>query len=686
MKKLIITEKPSVAKKIAHVIGGPKPQKGYIEAGPYIITWAVGHLVGIASPDQHNKAWKSWRYETLPMIPDQFKLSINKRTAKQYRIVKGWLTDPEISEVIFATDAGAEGELIARWIYQKSGSKKPVKRLWTASLTKEALDDALNHLKPSEVYNGLYEAAEARAQADWIVGLNASRAVSLAMQETFTVGRVQTPTLNLVVKREREIQGFVSEPYYELVVVFEDHIHETRYVGTYYNFEQSSSRLDNREIAESIINQVKGQHTHDVTINTLLKKKIPPQLLSGDDLLQQATQKFKATLSDVQLAIQELYDNELISYPRTGDRFVTVDVALTFPKILSCLRPLYPDRIPQNIPDVTKNRNIVGDVSDHHAVIPTGKIGHGNKVQALLKGLPGQIYDLVCKNFIAVHYPASIYSIRVIITRVGQHNFVTKESVLIASGWEIVYGNKVTNHTLSKELALPVKVLKYELNENVSRPPSRYTEASLLKEMERKHLGTPATRANIINSIQRCGYVFLSDSKFHAADKGFKLIEHLKDSVLLTHQMTYDWEQRLLLIQQAKDNKENFINEIAGLVSEIVTENQKYINLKIPGEIIGNCPKCEGKIIVKFGENKKKYYGCNRYRSGCRFFISSEILNQQININDIKKLLTRGYTPTRNFTFKTGNKRARLKLNRDGTTTFIFPRDPLNRLINYIFN
>jgi DNA topoisomerase III len=688
MSIVILTEKPSVAKAIGQALGKPTKGEGYLQVNEMILTWAVGHLVSLAPPEAYHSEWKSWRMAHLPMMPDEWKLMVNARTMKQFQVVKAWLKNPEVEKIIFATDAGAEGELIARWIYQKCQCHKPVERLWISSLTQESIQKGLKSLSPIHEFDSLYDSALLRAQADWLLGLNATRAVTCSIRAndqeapTYTLGRVQTPTLKKVVDRERAIREFTPETYYLVEATFEDSQGLT-YKGTWNDLETNQSRINDRSFAEEIVQATAGRQTEQ--INILEEEEVipPPTLLSLPLLEQQAIHRFKWTAAEVNDVAQELYDKGLITYPRTGDSLVTVDVAAEFPHILKQLyQNGYQDIGPEIIPDLTQNPRVVGDVTDHHAIIPTGKRGN-------IQGKAFDLYDYIVRVFLSAHHPAGKNCNRTVWTEVHPHSFRSAETCILEPGWRRVWGEKAT-HSKLKEISAPVLTRSVDVLQKETVPPSRYTEASLIKEMEKCHLGTPATRAGILEKLKKQQYMELKDHSLFATEKAETLIQHLQHSPLVSVQLTSHLERQLLAIQRGEQKKETVHQEIETLVRDIVKEAKALVppNEEKKGKVLGSCPRCmEGRVIKKENPSGEWFYGCNRYRNGCRFFVPGAMAGQTLGDEDIRRLLQKGRTKTKRFLFKNKVHKtaARLMLKLDGTTTFDFKPRWFSRIREFLF-
>lgn len=675
LKTLILTEKPSVAREITKVIGVPKKRDGYFEVNNYVITWAVGHLVSLAAPESYKKEWESWSMSHLPMIPDNFKLTINKRTAKQFKVVKDLMVSPEIDQVIFATDASPEGELIARWIYQKTNCRKPVERLWISSLTKESIQDGLTNLRPSTEFDSLFHAAVARARADWLVGLNTTRAITSVMKAkdssttTYSCGRVQSPTLQKVVERCLEINNFDPETYNEIHVTFQD-ANGQNYEGRYYNISKQSGRIEIKEEAEDILAKVMNQETNKVELSSEEVLIDTPELLSLTALQQKCSAKFGITVAKVDEIAQSLYEKGLITYPRTADHLVTPDVVSEFPEILKRLKQGFQNIIPAHPISLVNNPKYVGPVSDHHALIPTGNLKS-------LDGLEQKIYDFIAKTFIAAHHPQGIDLDIKIQTIVAQYDFLTNRSYVISPGWRTVFGVEANQERIIKSLTVPIQVTEIHSVENQTAPPPYYTEASLIKVMEKHHLGTPATRSTTIENLKQKNYLDSDKNRLIGTGKAINLIDHLTGTPLISISMTAQWEDKLEKIRNNLFSYEEFNNEVDQFISSFIKEQKAQMpeKSKAKATVLGKCPQCKEGTVIKIQKDKNNwFYGCNKQKNGCQFFVSGEIAGTKIKDEDIVDLLIKGRTKTKTFQFKNSYKKsqAQLSLKPNGQTEFIF--------------
>ena len=489
MKSLVIAEKPSVAREIARVLNCNNKNHGYIEGSKYVVTWALGHLVTLAEPEDYDQKLKQWRMEDLPMLPDKMKLKVIRQTSKQYQVVKKLLHRSDIDELIIATDAGREGELVARWIIVQAKCHKPFKRLWISSQTDSAIQEGFKNLKPGSNYNKLYDAAVCRAEADWVVGLNVTRALSCKHNAQLNAGRVQTPTLAMVVQREREIQEFKPQPYWTVRADFGD------YYGDWRD-SQGQSRIFDQEKARQIADRVQGQQARIEDIRTERKNEAPPLLYDLTELQRDANRRLNFSAQKTLSVLQRLYEqHKLVTYPRTDSRYLSSDIVPTLKGRLqgiatgpyqAMIEPIVSKPLNPGSRFVDNKK-----VSDHHAIIPTGEKLKLSELSLEEKGL----FDLISRRFIAMFYPPYSYEKTTISTLVNSERFYSRGRVVKAKGWKAVTQLWEEKDTRSKEI-LPEQSLKLQergsikgvkscnINRAMTSPPPRYTEASILTAME----------------------------------------------------------------------------------------------------------------------------------------------------------------------------------------------------------
>jgi DNA topoisomerase-3 len=660
IKELVIAEKPSVARDLAMALGQFNNREGYLENNHFVVTWAVGHLVALAEPEDYDEKYKKWRMDTLPVIPDAFKLKVLPKTAKQLKIIKELIKRQDISGLVNACDSGREGELIFRYIYHIAGCRKPFRRLWFSETTPEAVKKAFDALLPGEMMDRLAFAAEARSRADWLIGINGTRAFSVrhntSKETSLKVGRVQTPTLALIVNREREINNFVSEPYWELYATFLKADGES-YQGKW--FLEDNDRFKSREAAAEIANRVEGKNAVVALLEEKNESEQPPQLYNLNDLQKEANRKFGMTAKRTLEVAQDLYEKKkLITYPRTDSRHITTELAGTLKKRLQALAAI-PDYAPfaAGAKDAgTPGKRYVdnGKVSDHTALLPTEIRPELDKLSLEERN----IYDMVARRFMAIFFPAAQYLKTRVITEAAGETFITSGRVELFAGWKAIYA----------EIKLPaiargerVEAGSTEVLEKKTKPPKRYTEASLLAAMEgagrfleddelkeamKNHgLGTPATRAATIEKLLQDGYIKRNNKSLLPMDRGSFLIDLVPEE-LKSPKMTGIWEKTLADIEEGKADPKEFMAGITGLTRKIVDlarnqepSEQAAAGLSKEKEEIGKCPKC-GRPVV---ENQKGY-GCSGYKEGCGFIIWKEIAKKKISANQAGILLKNGRT------------------------------------------
>ncbi|WP_332689239.1 DNA topoisomerase III [Halalkalibacter lacteus] len=684
--KVIIAEKPDQGMKLAAPYSSIK-KSGYIEIkktaqfpkGAYV-TWAVGHLCELVPPEMYDQKWKAWKLETLPILPETFKHQITKGKGKQFQIIKKLVHQPNISEIIMAGDAGREGELIVRLIIEQCKVQKPMKRLWLSSLTVNAVKEGFQSLHTEEATRPLYFEALSRSCADWLVGMNASRAYTLLLQkkgvtDVFSTGRVQTPTLALIVKREKEIEDFKSEPFWEVTAFFT--FKEKEYKGIWHK--KGQTRLQSAELAKKIEMFCKGKTAAVIDVKQEEKRYKPPYLLTLSSLQTVANQRYRYSPKMTLDIAQKLYVKGYISYPRTDSHFVTKGEAETFPAILDTLsvKKEYSSFFPLPVSTLLGNPRYVNDkkVTDHYAIIPTEQVPVLEKLTAEEK----KVYDLIVKSLLAAHEKEAIISTTKVETLVDDRaTFQSKGKVMKQLGWKriIQSGNK------EREEELPMMkigdqgvVNKVETKESMTQPPKRYTEGQLINVMktagkqmtdmelekvlmESQGLGTEATRAGIITVLKDRGYMIVTKNIVIPTAKGRLLIDALGSSLLTSAEMTAKWEQRLREIGKGEASAAVFIDQTKKLVNHLIQEAENaaqswdFSNIDLSSmqkrqgkgkrrpTSVGKCPDCGGVVL-----DRGSFFGCSQYQSHqCKFTISKMILGKKIRQKDVKAILSDGRT------------------------------------------
>lgn len=637
-KSVVIAEKPSVARDIANVLKCNKKGNGFLEGDKYIVTWALGHLVTLADPEAYDIKYKTWKLEDLPMLPEHMKLVVMKQTGKQFNTVKTQLNRSDVNEVIVATDAGREGELVARWIIDKAKVHKPIKRLWISSVTDKAIKDGFNNLKPGKAYEDLYISAVARSEADWYIGLNATRALTTKFNAQLNCGRVQTPTVAMVAAREEEIANFKPQTYYGIEA-------QTDGLNLTWQDASGNSRSFNKEKTDAIVKSLGSKDATVVSIDRKAKKTFAPGLYDLTELQRDGNKLFGYSAKETLNIMQKLYEqHKVLTYPRTDSRYLSSDIVSTLPERLkACAVGEYRSLANKVLSKPIKvSKGFVDDnkVSDHHAIIPTE--GYVNISSFTDK--ERKIYDLVVKRFLAVLFPAFEYEQLTVQTKIGDQKFIAKGKTVIHSGWKEVYANHFDDEESDdvKEQLLPRiekdDVLKTKIITQTSgqtKPPARFTEATLLSAMENPTkymktndkklvdtlkstggLGTVATRADIIDKLFN-SFLFekRGGKEIYITAKGRQLLDLVPEK-LKSPATTAEWEQKLELIAKGKLKKDVFINEMKDYTKEIVsaikTSDKKYKHDNISTK---SCPDC-GKPMLEVNSKKGKMLVCQDRECG----------------------------------------------------------------------
>ena len=609
MKTLVIAEKPSVGRDIARVLKCGKNNQGALEGEKYVVTWALGHLVTLADPEAYDERYKNWDMAVLPMMPEKFQLVVIKQTGKQYQTVKNHLYRKDIGDVVIATDAGREGELVARWILAKAGSRKPVKRLWISSVTDKAIRDGFAHLRDGRDYKNLYAAAEARAEADWLVGINGTRALTCKYNAQLSCGRVQTPTLAMIEAREKEIRAFQPEKYYGLTLTADG------IVWTWQDQKSGSSRTFSKDRIQKIEEKVGGEKLTVDKVHKTTKKTYAPGLYDLTELQRDANKRFGFSAKETLNIMQRLYENhKVLTYPRTDSRYIGKDVAETLKERLkACSVGPYRKTAGKLINQTLRiNKSFVDDskVSDHHAIIPTEQYVQLEHMTSDER----KIYDLVVRRFIAVLYPPCEYEQTTLKAGCGGEMFTAKGKIMKQPGWQEVYDEfqEESGEEDIREQSLPeikegsqIIISRAKVNEGQTKPPAYYNEATLLTAMEKGGLGTVATRADIIDKLFNTFLMEKKDKDIHVTSKGRQLLELVPDD-LKTPELTASWEKKLLDISEGRLAKDRFIQDIRGYTEEIVSEirtadgtfrHENLTNTK--------CPQCGKRMLSVKGKNSR---------------------------------------------------------------------------------
>ena len=635
MKSLIIAEKPSVARDIARVLRCSKNQNGVLEGEKYIVTWALGHLVTLADPEGYDPKFKQWKLEDLPMMPEQFKLEIIKQTGKQYNVVKNQLHRKDVNEIIIATDAGREGELVARLILVKAGSKKPIKRLWISSVTDKAIREGFAHLKDGREYSDLYDAAMCRAEADWLVGINATRALTCKYNAQLSCGRVQTPTLAIIAKREEDIRSFIPKPYYGIAV----RSGNPAVAFTWRDEKSKGYRSFDKARIEGLIKQMTAKKECTVTdVKRTPKKTYAPQLYDLTELQREANRRFNYSAKETLNIMQRLYENhKVLTYPRTDSRYLSSDIVPSIKERLeACGVGPY-----RGLAGRLKNQKIVAKpsfvddkkVSDHHAIIPTEQFVQLNHMTVDER----KIYDLVVRRFLAVLYPPYEYEQTEVTAELAGETLVARGNMVKSPGWKEVYESQeetddeeavkeeLREQTLP-ELTKGQKLTDFtvSMTEGKTKPPARFNEASLLSAMENPvaymessdremaktlgetgGLGTVATRADIIEKLFSSFLLEKQGKDILITDKTRQLLKLVPED-LKKPELTADWEMKLSRISKGKLKRVAFMTDIRNYSAELIEEiksgegNYRHNNLTNT-----KCPACGKRMLAVKGKNSE---------------------------------------------------------------------------------
>ena len=609
MKSLILAEKPSVGRDIANALNLQQKSNGYIEGKQYIVTWALGHLVTNATPEQYNPSYKEWNLEDLPIIPKKMKTVVISKTNRQFKVVKSLILDKNVKEIIIATDAGREGELVARLILDKVGNKKPIKRLWISSVTKKAIQEGFKQLKNGNAYQNLYKAALARSEADWIVGINATRALTTKYDAQLSLGRVQTPTIQLVKSRQDEINYFKSEKYYTLSINVD---------GYDLNLNQQKRYKDKKEL-ELIEHEIKHQEGKILEVKGKNKKSYAQPLFNLTDLQQEAYKRYKMGPKETLNTLQHLYErHKLVTYPRTDSNYLTHDMVDTIQERLrAILATDYKSHVRDLISETFSSKMHIFNnqkVSDHHAIIPT-------EVRPSIEQLSQRefkIYMLIAERFLENLMNPYLYEVLTIHAQLKGYYFVLKEKIPKQLGYKALKDNPSSNTlTHSFKEGQLFNVHRIDIHEHETKAPEYFNEGSLLKAMENpqnhidlndkkyaktlKHtggIGTVATRADIIEKLFNMNALESRDGKIKVTSKGKQILE-LSPSELTSPILTAQWEEKLMLIEKGKYNSQKFIQEMKNftfkVVNKIKSSEQKY---KHDNLTTTECPTC-GKFMIK---------------------------------------------------------------------------------------
>lgn len=673
--KVCIAEKPSVAKEIAQIIGAKSRRDGYFEGNGYQVSWTFGHLCTLKEPHDYTARWKYWNLNELPMIPKRFGIKVidDEGVKKQFSILESLIEKAD--EIINCGDAGQEGELIQRWVLAKAQNKAPIKRLWISSLTEEAIREGFEKLMPSKEFDKLYEAGSARAIGDWLLGMNATRLYTLKYgqnKQVLSIGRVQTPTLALIVERQKEIENFKPEPFWEIKTIYRDA-----------TFASTTGRFKNKEKAQKVLEEISDKELYIGKITTKNSKEHPPRLFDLTSLQVECNRKFNLSAEDTLRTIQSLYEKKVTTYPRVDTTFLSDDIYKKVPSTLKNLKGY--EELAQPVLSagkIRKSKKVFDNkkITDHHAIIPTG-IHRIDLTEAERK-----VYDLVVKRFIAVFYPDCEIANTTVEATIDKHSFKAIGKQILKPGWRAVYQNDKKGGQ-SDDNILPAFTTgehgphKPELQEKQTQPPNYYTEATLLRAMEtagknmdddelrelmkENGIGRPSTRANIIETLFRRRYIRKERKRLVATPTGMDLINTIENDLLKSAELTGQWEKKLRQIESGELNIAQFMAELKNMVTEVIWQvkksrkkeitiledegkkaqaadkgkNKKKTSGKTAEEL--TCPKCKKGKLLK----GKSAFGCSEWKNGCHFKISFKQFGKKLTDKQIAALVNKGKTP-----------------------------------------
>jgi len=625
-KTLVLAEKPSVGREIARVLKCNKKGNGYFEGDKYIVTWALGHLVTLADPDVYDKKYSTWKLEDLPLLPNSFDLVVIKQTNKQYSVVKGQLLRKDVIEIVIATDAGREGELVARWIIEKVGTKKPIKRLWISSITDRAIKEGFNNLRDGKDYEKLYASAVARAEADWIVGINATRALTTKYNTPLSCGRVQTPTLAIIAKREEEIKNFKPKTFYGITAVTNE------FKLTWQDKQTKDTKTFDKQVVDKTLAELQSKNAEIIEIKKEYKKNYAPKLYDLTELQRDANRIYDFTAKETLNIMQKLYEGyKILTYPRTDSRYITSDIVPTLKdRIKACGIGPYSEFAQKLLRNPIKAGFFVDDskVSDHHAIIPTEQ----TVPLSALNNKERKIYDLVVKRFLAVLYPPFEYEQNTITAKIDHELFIAKGKTVISQGWKSVYnGEDIEANNGQEEQILPIvnkgdilHISKITQTSGETKPPKPLNEGTLLTAMENPAkymsneskelikiigethgIGTVATRADIIEKLSNSFLIEKRGKEIHITSKGKQLLE-LVPTELKSPALTAEWEMKLDSIAKGKHSKDTFLNDMTSYTKTIVKEIKESKEVfKHDNMSSKKCPDCNKNLLEVNGKKGK---------------------------------------------------------------------------------
>jgi DNA topoisomerase-3 len=676
-KTLVLAEKPSVGRDLARILHCSKKGNGYLEGDKYIVTWALGHLVTLADPEEYEERYKAWRIEDLPMLPDHLKLVVIKQSGKQFHAVKEQLNRKDVNQIVIATDAGREGELVGRWILEKAHVRKPIKRLWISSVTDKAIQEGFRNLKDGKAYENLYASAVARAEADWIVGINATRALTCQYNAQLSCGRVQTPTLAIIAKREEEIKQFIPKSFYGITAAAKE------LKLTWQDAKTKDTKTFDKEKCDQILRSLQNQDGKVIDIDKAYKKNYAPQLYDLTELQRDANRIFNYSAKETLSIMQSLYErHKVLTYPRTDSRYITTDMVETLrDRVKACGVGPYASSAGKLLRTTIKgSKGFVdnGKVSDHHAIIPTEQ----SVFLGDLNDRERKIYDLVVKRFLAVLSPPFEYEQTTIKAQIGNEIFLAKGKMVVSLGWKEVYSGQYDDeddHDHLSEQTLPrvnkgdsLKILSVTQTKGETKPPAPFNEGTLLSAMENPTkymaneskdliktmgetggLGTVATRADIIEKLFNSFLIEKKGKDIFITSKGRQLLELVPED-LKSPALTAQWEQKLGAIAKGALNKNTFIQEMRGYAKSVVNEiKNSEETFKHDNLTRNRCPEC-GKYMLEVKGKKGKMLVCQDRECGHRKSVAKVTNSRCPNCH--KKLELRGEGEGQIFVCGCGHK------------------------------
>lgn len=634
---LCIAEKPSVGRDIARVLGATTSRDGYMEGNGYCVSWTFGHLCALLDPNEYNEQWKGWNMSSLPMVPERFgiKVTDDKGVIKQFNIIKDLIAKAEM--VINCGDAGQEGELIQRWVYQKAGCKIPVKRLWISSLTEDAIREGFQKLKDQSEYQHLYEAGLMRAIGDWLLGMNATRAYTLRFakgvgkdRQVLSIGRVQTPTLALIVKRQYEIEHFVPRTYWELKTLYRDTSFSAQLPA-----EEDEYAITSLEQGQKLVDSIKDLPLEITSVEKKKGMEYAPRLFDLTSLQVECNKRYGMTADDTLKVIQSLYEKHVTTYPRVDTTYLSDDIYPKVPATLNGIKDYFPQVTPllpmkadggKGNTSLPKSKKVFDNskVTDHHAIIPTGQRPENLTEQER------KVYNMVALRFIAAFYPPCQVANTTILACAGDISFKVTGREVLEQGWREVFAKEKTDDEVEEQKTLPAfrkgesGPHQPQLQEKTTTPPKYYTEATLLRAMEtagktvddeelrdamkENGIGRPSTRAAIIEKLFQRKYIIRDKKNIKATDVGINLIQTIISPLLKSAELTGRWEQKLRAIERGDYTAQQFLDELKQMTTEVVHE--------VKADKSGmRCPVCGRGTIIR----GKTRYGCSRWREGCTY-------------------------------------------------------------------